>query len=156
MRNPGTRGRRTGEVPPLEPGPVLSLLVFEAADCLMALPASEVVRLLTPESRTSSADEVSASVLTEEGIDLGEYFTGCRSEGPWLRWGRGQRSAWLRVGRVDDVVSCAIGALTPMPALLRDRRRTGAFWAAGVRGDDVFLVLDPARLGSPLAGERES
>jgi hypothetical protein len=120
----------------------------------MALPASEIARVLTPGFHTSPGDEVSAE-STEEGIDLGEYFTGCRSEGPWLHWGRGTCDAWLRVRRVDEVVSCAISALTPMPVLLRDARRTGAFWAAGVRGDDVFLLLDPARLRSPLAGDRE-
>jgi hypothetical protein len=33
-----------------------------------------------------------------------------------------------------------------MPARLRGQCRTGAFLAAGVRGNDVFLLLDPARL----------
>jgi hypothetical protein len=33
-----------------------------------------------------------------------------------------------------------------MPMLLGGQRRTVAFLAAGVRGNDVFLLLDPARL----------
>ena len=144
MRKMGPRGRRGGGVQELDPSPVVALLLFEAADCLMALPASEVARLRAPESQAASLDEVRTS---QEWIDLDEYFTGRRSEGPWLRWGRGERSAWLRVGRVVEVLSCAIHALAPMPACLRAERFAGAFWAAGIRGDEVFLLMDPARLG---------
>jgi len=35
-----------------------------------------------------------------------------------------------------------------MPAVFRRQVRTHAFLAAGVCGDDVFLLLDPARLTS--------
>ena len=79
-------------------------------------------------------------------FDLGEYFGGRQSDGPWLHWGRGPRNAWLRVLRVIDVVPIALSALRPMPARLGGKRRTGAFLAAGIRGNDVFLLLDPARL----------
>jgi len=41
-----------------------------------------------------------------------------------------------------------LSVLTPMPAVFRRQKRTHAFLAAGVRGDDVFLLLDPARLTS--------
>lgn len=139
----GAHRRRSGAAPEADPGPMLSLLLFEAAGCLMALQASEVARLLTPASHTAVADEVSAS---RDGIDLDEYFAGCRSEGPWLQWRRGKQAAWLRVRRVLEVAPCAIVTLSPMPALLRADRLAGAFWAAGVRGDDVFLLLDPGRL----------
>ena len=149
MRTAGPRGRRSGGVHELDPGPVVALLLFEAADCLMALPASEVTRLLARESQGASADEVGAS---EEWLDLEEYFTGRRSAGPWLRWGRGERSAWLRVARVVEVLPCAIRALAPMPAWLGAERRAGTFWAAGVRGDEVFLLMDPARLADPREG----
>jgi hypothetical protein len=118
------------------PGLVLPLLVFEAAGCLMALPASEVAHL-------HAQDAVDAS---GEGIDLGEYFTKRRSDGPWLHWGRGELSRWLRVDCVVDVVPVDLSALSPMPKLLRGWLRARAFCAAGVRGDDVFLLLDPARL----------
>ena len=120
-----------------EPRAALALLVFEAAGCLMALPASEVARLEKGVRPLSS---------TEGEIDLDEYFTGHRSDGPWLHWGRGDVRTWLRIQRVVEVVSCGLGALTPMPALLRLQRKTKAFVAAGVREDDVFLLLDPARL----------
>ena len=149
MRKMGPRGRRGGGVQELDPGPVVELLLFEAADCLMALPASEVARLLAPEAQTASAGNIGAS---EEWIDLDEYFTGRRSEGPWLRWGRGTRGAWLRVARVVEVLPCAIRALAPMPAWLRAERGAGAFWAAGVRGDEVFLLMDPARLANRREG----
>jgi hypothetical protein len=33
-----------------------------------------------------------------------------------------------------------------MPAYFRADGRGGAFWAAGVRGDEVFLLMDPAKL----------
>jgi hypothetical protein len=139
---------------PNEPRGMLALLVFEAADCLMALPASEVARL-EKEGRplfAPEADDVSEdSGQTPVRIDLDEHFTGHPSDGPWLRWGRGERRAWLRIRRVVEVVSCPLGALTPMPALLRAKQDTEAFLAAGVRGDDVFLLLDPARL---RAGEK--
>ena len=151
MRKIGPRGRRGGGVQELDPSPVVALLLFEAADCLMALPASEVARLLAPESPAAAACNIGAS---EEWIDLDEYFTGRRSEGPWLRWGRGERSALLRVARVVEVLPCAIRALARMPAWLRDEPRARAFWAAGVRGDEVFLLIDPARLAGSLESGR--
>jgi hypothetical protein len=135
-----SRGAATGA----DGDPMVALLLFEVADCLMALPAAEVVRL-APERRSIAADLVD---LSGERIDLSERFTGCRSEGPWLCWERQGRQAWLRVGRVVEVLSCPIGALAPMPALLGAGRSSGPFWAAGVHGGDVFLLMDPARLQS--------
>jgi hypothetical protein len=120
---------------------VVPLLVFEAADCLMAVLASEVAHL-------EGSDPLLTKNESGTAFDLGEYFSGRTSDGPWLHWGRGARSAWLRVRRVVDVVPVALSALSPMPNLLRGERRTGAFLAAGVRGNDVFLLLDPARLSS--------
>ena len=59
----------------------------------------------------------------------------------------GHSSAWLRVRRVIDVVPVTLAVLTPMPALFKAPQRSSrAFLAAGLRGDDVFLLLDPARL----------
>jgi hypothetical protein len=122
---------------------VVPLLVFEAADCLMAVPASEVAHL----ERSAKELRTPFSRLSDEvAFDLGRYFNGCESDGPWLHWGRGARSAWLRVRRVVDVVPISLSGLTPMPALLRDHDRTCAFLASGIRGDDVFLLLDPGRL----------
>ena len=118
---------------------VVPLLVFEAADCLMAVPASEIAHL-------EGADPLAAGTERRAAFDLGEYFTGHTSDGPWLQWGRGARSAWLRVRRVVDVVPIALSGLSPMPRMLRGQRQSRAFLAAGVRGDDVFLLLDPARL----------
>ena len=124
--------------------PAVSLLVFEAADCLMAVPASEVAFL---EKRgMEGVSEEPGATPSRPLFDLGEYFGGRRSDGPWLRWGRGTRTAWLRVRRVVDVVPVALSVLTPMPAMLRRQLRTRAFLAAGVRGDEVFLLLDPAQL----------
>ena len=119
----------------------VSLLVFEAADCLMAVPASEIAQL-------EGSDPLFTKIENRAAFDLGAYFGGRESDGPWLQWGRGTRSAWLRVRHVVDVVPVALSVLTPMPAVCRRQQRTRAFLAAGVRGDDVFLLLDPARLTS--------
>jgi hypothetical protein len=129
-----------------ETGPIVPLLIFEAADCLMAVPASEIA---LPEKMGGDSRPL---------FDLSEYFTGHESEGPWLRWTRGTRSAWLRVLRVIDVVPVALSGLTPMPVLLRGQRRTRAFLASGVHGSEVFLLLDPARLGADAlkAGLKDS
>ena len=149
MKTEGPRGRHGDHVRELDSSPVVALLLFEVADCLMALPASEVASLLAPGAQRASADEGCESVAW---IDLDEYFTGRRSEGPWLQWGRGERGAWLRVGRVVEVLACSIRALAPMPACLRAEGRGGAFWAAGVRGEEVFLLMDPARLADDRDG----
>ena len=128
---------------------IVPLLMFEAADCLMALPASEVAHLEKRGREGFSKDpgeNPSRPLFGESRFDLGAYFNGRESDGPWLHWGRGTRTAWLRVGHVVDVVPVSVSGLTPMPTLLRGERRTRAFLAAGVRGDDVFLLLDPARL----------
>ena len=116
---------------------VVPLLVFEAAGCLMAVPATEILM---------GSDPLFTKNESGAAVDLGEYFSSGRSDGPWLHWGRGARTVWLRVKRVVDVVPFALSGLRPMPALLRRQRRTHAFLAAGVRGNDVFLLLDPARL----------
>ena len=120
------------------PAAVVPLLVFEAADCLMAIPASEVAQL----------ENAPRTPL----FDLGDYFGGCESDGPWLQWMRGPQNASLRVQRVVDVVSIEVSSLAPMPVLLRGERRTRAFLAAGVSGEEVFLLLDPARLGNSFVG----
>ena len=86
MKGASPRERHGDPVEELDSSAVVTLLLFEAADCLMALPASEVARLLAPGSQLPSADEGGASVAW---IDLDEYFSGRRSEGPWLRWDRG-------------------------------------------------------------------
>jgi hypothetical protein len=112
------------------------LVVFEAADCLMALPASEVdqfVHAAPPDQR----DNLPA-------CDLGEYFGTSRADGPWLRWARGTRGAWLCVRCVIDVVSVPITAFRRLPQPLQ--RRSCAFVAAGTAGSDVFLLLDAGRL----------
>lgn len=129
---------------------VVPLLVFEAADCLMAVPASEVAHL--EERGRVQLSEESRENCPRPVFDLGEYFSGNESDGPWLQWTRGTRNASLRVKRVVDVVTIALSSLTPMPVLLRGHRRTRAFLAAGIAGQDVFLLLDPARLGNISAG----
>ncbi len=119
---------------------VVPLLVFEAADCLMAVTASEIT--------LRGSDPLLTKSEHRTVFDLDEYFAGRASDGPWLQWARGTRSAWIRVRRVIDVVPTSLSALTPMPGLLRAKQRTRAFLAAGVREDEVFLLLDPARLTS--------
>jgi hypothetical protein len=126
--------------------PVLPLLVFEAADCLMAVPASEVAQLEKRGRESLSPVSVEKDSRPLFSVDLGEYFGGRESDGPWLRWVRGTTSAWLRVRRVIDVVPVTLAVLTPMPEVFKARRRSRAFLAAGLRGDEVFLLLDPARL----------
>ena len=133
----------------VEAGPLVALLVFEAAGCLMALPASEVARLGKGEKRdregfSSDAHEKPSRSLFS--LDLDELFTGTPTDGPWLEWSRGARHASLRVKCVVEVVLCAISALTPMPSILRGQAHTSAFRAAGVQGEEVFLLLDPVRL----------
>lgn len=117
----------------------VSFLVFEAAGCLMAVPASEIVLLEDTRSPELARQDRSR-------VDLDEYFEKKPSHGPWLRWVRGTRSAWLRVRRVVDVVPVSLSALAPMPRLLRRQSHSRAFLAAGLTGREVFLVLDPGRL----------
>ena len=127
------------------PDTVVPLLVFEAADCLMAIVAAEVGHLEKGfRDPFSGADSENGS--GNRSFDLDEYFTGSESDGPWLHWTRGTRGAWLRVRRVIDVVPVSLAGLTPMPAVLRGQTRTRAFLAAGLRNDEVFLLLDPGRL----------
>ena len=119
-------------------GTVVPLLVFEAADCLMAVPASEVAHLERGQTLFLRKRESRTAVRSWRSISAGANRTGRGCDGD-----AAARSAWLRVRRVIDVVPVALSGLTPMPALLRGERRTRAFLAAGVRGDDVFLLLDP-------------
>jgi hypothetical protein len=121
----------------------VELLFFEAAGCLMAIPASEVTRL-------EESDGPSTKNETGAAFDLDEHFTRQESGGPWLCWSRGTRRARLRVRRVVGAATLSIAALKPVPGLLlaHAQGRSYAFLAVGVRGDDLFLLLDPARLKS--------
>lgn len=148
MRTAVALERRSGGVQEPDPDAVVALLLFEAADCLMAVPASEVSRFGALESQVAASDAV---CTPGKRIDLGQYFSGHGSEGPWLQWRRGALSASLRVARVVEVLPCAIGRLAPMPMSLR----AGPFWAVGVRDEDVFLLVDPARLAPPDRDPRE-
>jgi len=121
---------------------VVPLLVFEAADCLMAVLAAEVGHLQETGSDPFFDGKRGQTLL----LDLDRYFGEGQADGPWLQWARGTRSAWLRVRRVIDVVPVSLASLTPMPKLLRAQGRTRAFLAAGLRDHEVFLFLDPARL----------
>lgn len=129
---------------------VIPLVVFEAADCLMAVPAAEVAHL---DHRMGDAPSLDAAEYPSRPyFDLGAYFSGSGSDGPWLHWARGTRHASLRVQRVLDVVPVPLSSLTPMPVLLRRERCTRAFVAAGLAGQDVFLLLDPACLAHSATG----
>lgn len=133
------RGRMSASL--TDPGPAISLLLFEAAGCLMALPAAEVTQVLMPDATRHGA--------RPDGVDLSAYLGAGRSTGPWVTWSRGTRTATLRIDRVVEVLSCAVRALTPLPSRLRVEHATrgrSVFWAAGVRGDEVFLLMDPARI----------
>lgn len=121
----------------------ISLLLFEAAGCLMALPTSEVVRLALSVHDLGGPAAASDSLQL---IDLNAHFAAPADVGLWIAWRRGHRTGGLRVARVVDVVSAALRALGPMPAWLRAARCTGPFWAVGLDEEEVFLVLDPARL----------
>jgi hypothetical protein len=108
----------------------------------MAVLAAEVGHLQEKGSDPSFDDTKGLTPF----FDLDRYFIDREAHGPWLQWARGTRSAWLRVRRVIDVVPVSLANLTPMPSLLRSQGRTRAFLAAGVRDNEVFLFLDPARL----------
>lgn len=144
-----TSARRRREGAGRDRGETLALLMFEAAGCLMALPAREVTRLVALDSAVPG--EVSAAAAGD-GIDLNRHFATREAEGPWLQWTRGARRTWLRVDRVVDVLACPLGTLSPLPVLQRFGS-AGAFWAAGVRAGEIFLVLDPARLAPVAAGQ---
>lgn len=123
-----------------------ALLLFEAAGCLMALPAFEVARLATSIADLPSAN---AREDTAGPVDLDARFGLAGSEGPWIAWRRGGRRRVLRASRVLGVFAYALGDLRPMPGWLRATQETGPFWAMGTRDEEIFLVLDPGRLATP-------
>jgi hypothetical protein len=114
----------------------VALLVFEAADLLAAIPAAEVRSVRA--SDLGDPAEPGAAVL-----DLGVRFGAAPRGGPWLEWQRGAARSWLRVDAVKAVVAYRLCDLVPLPARLA---RASAFWAAAAGGDEVVLLLDPARL----------
>jgi len=122
----------------------IQLLFFEAASCLMAVPASEVTRL-------EGSDPLFTKIENASTLDLDEYFTREASDGPWLQWRRGAGRAWLRVRRVVDVATVSASGLKPMPKLLRAQPSARAFLAVGVHGGVLYLLLDPGRLVADVA-----
>jgi len=129
--------------PRAESGRAISLLLFEAAGCRMALPSAEVAQISVSASELVGPAEASGSLPL---IDLNVHFAAPPDAGLWIEWRRGDRTGGLRVVRVLDVVSIALRALRPMPAWLCSARSTGPFWGVGLDDEEVFLLLDPARL----------
>ena len=63
MKTAGSRGRHGDHLRELDSGPVVALLLFEAAGCLMALPASEVT---SPATGVTVAPATSSSVFVTD------------------------------------------------------------------------------------------
>ncbi len=129
--------------PRSESGRAISLLLFEAAGCLMALPSAEVVQIAVSARDLAGPAEAGGSLPL---IDLNVHFAAPADAGLWIEWRRGDRAGGLRVARVLDVVSAALRTLRPMPAWLCAARSTAPFWGVGLDEEEVFLLLDPARL----------
>jgi hypothetical protein len=125
-------------------GKVLHLVLFEAAGCLMALPSAEVLRL------ASSSLDLQESDIESGVTDLDEYFGLPASPGPVILWRRGHQSRALRVRRVLDVRPFPLRRLRPLPLGLRARVPATPFWAVAAEAERILLVLDPARLDSPV------
>lgn len=113
----------------------VTLVLFEAAGILMAVPAAEVWEV---RARDLAPPDEPATV-----VDLGARFGTAPASGPWLGWRRAATARWLRVEEVRDVVAYRLRDLTPLPARVG---RAGPFWAAAVHGNEVVLLIDPARM----------
>lgn len=129
--------------PRSEPGGAISLLLFEAAGCLMALPSAEVVQIAVSARDLIGPAAASGSLPS---IDLNVHFAAPAGAGLWIEWRRGGRTGGLGIARVLDVVSAALRTLRPMPAWMCAARSAGPFWGVGLAEEEVFLLLDPARL----------
>ena len=124
---------------------LISLLLFEAAGCWMALPAWEVARLV-PTALDLWKTESQSAKGQFELVDLDYYFGIPSQVGLWIEWRRGNVTRGLRVQRVFDVYTCPLRKLAPIPVWLSSAGCSGPFWAAGLQGEEIFLVLDPTRL----------
>lgn len=139
----GLAENASADRPRSKSGKAISLLLFEVAGCLMALPSAEVVQLAVSARDLAGPGQASGSLPS---IDLNVHFGASADAGLWIEWRRGDRTGALRIARVRDIVSVTLRTLRPMPAWLRAARSTGPFWGVGLDNDEVFLLLDPARL----------
>jgi hypothetical protein len=124
---------------------LISLLLFEAAECWMALPAWEVVRLVPTALDLWQTESQTAKVHLEM-VDLAAYFGISSEVGLWIEWRRGKETWGLRVQRVFEVYACPLRSLAPIPVWLSSAGCSGPFWAVGTYSEQIFLVLDPTRL----------
>jgi hypothetical protein len=124
---------------------LISLLLFEAAECWMALPAWEVARLVPTALDLWKTDSQGAKVYLDL-VDLGAYFGIPSQVGLWIEWRRGNETRGLRVQRVVEVYPCPLGKLAPIPVWLSSAGYSGPFWSVGMYNEEMFLVLDPTRL----------
>lgn len=143
MKAHGLRENAPAGRPGSESDREISLLVFEAAGCLMAVPSAEVVRLAVSARDLGG---LNVAIRSLQLINLNVHFAAPADAGLWIEWRRGDRTGGLGVTRVLDVVPVALRTLRPMPARLRSARCTGPFLAIGLVEEDVFFLLDPAGL----------
>lgn len=135
---------------------MLALLLFEAADCLMALPTSEVERLASSTLALWGEEGWQSTIPLPELIDLDAHFGAPCRPGPLILWRRGAQTRVFRVSRVLEVLPCLVRNLIPMPARLRSTHGAGTFWAVGINKEELFLLLDPATLFTPSKAEAGS
>jgi hypothetical protein len=124
---------------------LIPLLLFEAAECWMALPAWEVTRLVPTVLDLWKTESQTARVPLEL-FDLASYFGMPSQVGLWIEWRRGEETRGLRVQRVFEVYPCPLRSLAPIPVWLKSAGCSGPFWAVGMYSEQIFLVLDPTRL----------
>lgn len=144
MSPAGQSVRATQPHVPAEATRVVTLLLFEAAGCMMALPVAEVSRLVRSPAELPGGESSATSTAL---VELDAHF-GANAADLWIAWRRGHQARGLRISRVIDVHPCPVRDLRPMPAWLRAACPGGPFWAMGTYGDEVFLLLDPTKVAS--------
>ena len=123
----------------------MPLLVFEAADCLMAIAAAEVGHL--ERVGRGFPDQKGENPSPTPCFDLGEYFSGRRVRWAVAAMGARHAAAWLRVRRVIDVVPVRFGADADAGAAARTD-------AARVRSSPPASANDVVSVAGPGAIDR--
>jgi hypothetical protein len=123
----------------------LSLLTFTVMGIRMGVDTLQVDGMLTPDAARDLGLDFSPlhEVLPFRG-GVADYAS------PRVLVVKGETPPWgILVEEPDDIAPFGLDSLRPLPPLVESRGPGGAVWGVAVRGEEMILLIDLAKISRP-------